>query len=139
MLSKLLETFLQQVLGYDWDEVHDEAERLEHVISERFEARIAEALGHPTHDPHGDPIPDEDLRMPRTGNAIQLAELGPVTSLVRYAPGGAFAEHAHPEGEEILVRDGAGGPNVEKLRDALQAIQYGDAADTHGWLTEVSQ
>jgi len=43
------------------------------------------------------------------------------------------------KGEEILVRDGAGGPNVEKLRDALQAIQYGDAADTHGWLTEVSQ
>lgn len=42
------------------------------------------------------------------------------------------------KGEEILVRDGTGGPNVEKLRDALQSIQYGDAADTHGWLTEVS-
>ncbi|MGD8439416.1 MAG: metal-dependent transcriptional regulator [Holophagae bacterium] len=61
---RLLETFLARVLGYGWDEVHDEAERLEHVISERFEARIAESLGHPTHDPHGDPIPDADLRLP---------------------------------------------------------------------------
>ena len=61
---RLLETFLVQHLGYAWDEVHDEAERLEHVISERFETKIAEAMGHPTHDPHGDPIPGEDLEMP---------------------------------------------------------------------------
>ena len=54
---RLLETYLVRELGYDWDEVHDEAERLEHVISERFERRIAEAMGHPTRDPHGDPIP----------------------------------------------------------------------------------
>ena len=44
---------------------------------------------------------------------------------------------AAPDGKEILVRDGKGGPNVERLRDALQSIQYGDAPDTHGWLTEV--
>ncbi len=61
---RLLETYLATFLGYGWDEVHDEAERLEHVISERFEARIAEALGHPTHDPHGDPIPDIELKLP---------------------------------------------------------------------------
>lgn len=61
---RLIETFLARVLGYGWDEVHEEAERLEHVISERFEARIAESLGHPTHDPHGDPIPDAELRLP---------------------------------------------------------------------------
>jgi len=61
---RLLETYLAQFLGYGWDEVHEEAERLEHVISERFEARIAEALGHPTHDPHGDPIPDAELKLP---------------------------------------------------------------------------
>lgn len=61
---RLLETFLERVLGYRWDEVHDEAERLEHVISERFETRIAEVVGHPTHDPHGEPIPDADLRLP---------------------------------------------------------------------------
>jgi DtxR family Mn-dependent transcriptional regulator len=72
---RLLETFLERVLGYGWEEVHEEAERLEHVISERFEARIAETLGHPTHDPHGDPIPDAELRMPSTVDEFQLAEM----------------------------------------------------------------
>src|SRR5215471_7369038 len=54
---RLLEMFLTRTLGYGWDEVHDEAERLEHVISERMEARIYEALGRPDVDCHGDPIP----------------------------------------------------------------------------------
>jgi DtxR family Mn-dependent transcriptional regulator len=54
---RLLEMFLHQILGYTWDEVHAEADRLEHVISEEFEERIAAALGDPSHDPHGDPIP----------------------------------------------------------------------------------
>lgn len=54
---RLLEMFLAQVLGYSWDEVHDEAERLEHVISERMEARIFELLGRPEIDPHGHAIP----------------------------------------------------------------------------------
>lgn len=61
---RLLETFLHETLGFDWDTVHDEADRLEHVISEEFEERIAQALGEPTHDPHGDPIPTRDLKMP---------------------------------------------------------------------------
>ncbi len=54
---RLLEMFLVQVLGYSWDEVHDEAERLEHVISERMEQRIFELLGRPELDPHGHSIP----------------------------------------------------------------------------------
>lgn len=54
---RLLELYLAEALGYSWDEVHDEAERLEHTISEEFEARIDRALGFPTTDPHGDPIP----------------------------------------------------------------------------------
>ena len=62
---RLLETFLAKTLGYGIEEVHAEAERLEHVITERFEARIADMLGHPTHDPHGDPIPDVSLAMPK--------------------------------------------------------------------------
>jgi DtxR family Mn-dependent transcriptional regulator len=53
-----------QTLGYSWDEVHEEAERLEHVISEDFERRIAAALGNPTRDPHGELIPTADLKMP---------------------------------------------------------------------------
>lgn len=61
---RLLEMYLHQVLGYDWDQVHREACRLEHVISEDFETRIDRALGHPSHDPHGDPIPTQDLDMP---------------------------------------------------------------------------
>jgi DtxR family Mn-dependent transcriptional regulator len=54
---RLLEMFLVEVLNYTWDEVHDEAERLEHVISERMEARIFELLGRPELDPHGHAIP----------------------------------------------------------------------------------
>lgn len=54
---RLLELYLTEKLGYSWDEVHDEADRLEHHISERLEARMFAALGEPTHDPHGDPIP----------------------------------------------------------------------------------
>jgi DtxR family transcriptional regulator, Mn-dependent transcriptional regulator len=54
---RLLEMFLVQILGYSWDEVHEEAERLEHVISERMEARIFELLGRPELDPHGHAIP----------------------------------------------------------------------------------
>ncbi len=54
---RLIELFLVKMLGYQWDEVHEEAERLEHVISARMEQRIFEALGRPDLDPHGDPIP----------------------------------------------------------------------------------
>jgi len=61
---RLLELYLARTLGIDVDHVHDEADRLEHVISEELEARIDQALGYPTHDPHGDPIPDADLNWP---------------------------------------------------------------------------
>ncbi len=61
---RLLEAWLVQMLGYSWDEVHEEAERLEHVISEDFERRIAAAMGHPLRDPHGELIPTADLKMP---------------------------------------------------------------------------
>jgi DtxR family transcriptional regulator, Mn-dependent transcriptional regulator len=73
---RLLEAWLAQTLGYSWDEVHDEAERLEHVISEDFEARIAAALGHPSRDPHGELIPTSDLQMPRD-EATPLSALRP--------------------------------------------------------------
>ncbi len=61
---RLIETYLTEALGYSWHEVHDEAEKLEHHISEDFEDRIAELLGHPTYDPHGDPIPQRDGSVP---------------------------------------------------------------------------
>lgn len=59
---RLIETLLYEVLGVPWDELHDEAEALEHALSDRLEARVDEVLGHPTHDPHGDPIPPADGR-----------------------------------------------------------------------------
>ena len=61
---RLLELYLAETLGLDVAAVHDEAERLEHVISEELEAKIDRALGYPTHDPHGDPIPSADLTWP---------------------------------------------------------------------------
>jgi DtxR family Mn-dependent transcriptional regulator len=57
---RLVELFLVQVMGMSWAEVHDEAEQLEHVVSERLIQRIDDMLGRPTHDPHGDPIPDPE-------------------------------------------------------------------------------
>jgi len=73
---RLLEAWLVQTLGYSWDEVHEEAERLEHVISEDFERRIAAAMGHPVRDPHGELIPTEDLRMP-LDDSTPLSSLRP--------------------------------------------------------------
>jgi DtxR family transcriptional regulator, Mn-dependent transcriptional regulator len=73
---RLLELYLHERLGYPWDEVHDEADRLEHVISEELEERIAQALGDPLQDPHGDPIPTRELSMP-AHNWTRLADLYP--------------------------------------------------------------
>jgi DtxR family Mn-dependent transcriptional regulator len=60
---RLIETFLLEHLGYDWQDVHEEAERLEHAVSDGFTERLAELLGHPDHDPHGDPIPSAEGTM----------------------------------------------------------------------------
>jgi len=64
---RLIELYLAETLGLDVDDVHDEADRLEHVISEELEARIDSALGYPTYDPHGDPIPNANLEWPTVG------------------------------------------------------------------------
>ena len=71
---RLLELFLYESLGYTWDEVHNEADRLEHVISEEFEERMAQALGNPLQDPHGEPIPQRDLSLPEQSN-VHLGDL----------------------------------------------------------------
>ena len=73
---RLLEAWLVKALGYPWDEVHDEAERLEHVISEEFERRVAAALGQPERDPHGEPIPSAALVMP-VDKSVALSALRP--------------------------------------------------------------
>jgi len=72
---RLIETFLYEVLDYPIEEVHAEAERLEHFISERFEERIAAKLGHPKIDPHGHSIPTLDGKMPAARQAMLLADV----------------------------------------------------------------
>jgi DtxR family Mn-dependent transcriptional regulator len=76
---RLIELYLVEALGYSWDEVHDDADQLEHVISEKLEARIAARLGHPTFDPHGDPIPTLEGVMPDSGGTC-IADMPPGAS-----------------------------------------------------------
>ena len=70
---RLLELYLAEALGYSWDKVHDEAEKLEHHISEEFEDKIAALLGNPVTDPHGDPIPAKDGTIPPQ-NTVRLPD-----------------------------------------------------------------
>ena len=87
---RLIETFLLDQLGYLWEEVHEEAEQLEHVVSDRFTERLAELLGHPNYDPHGDPIPAVDgtlepdgsfpLAAAAAGERVLIARVGDETT-----------------------------------------------------------
>ncbi len=70
---RLLETYLREVMGYSWEQMHEEAEQLEHHISEEFESKLDELLGYPTHDPHGHPIPSRDGEIIET-DAFPLTE-----------------------------------------------------------------
>jgi DtxR family Mn-dependent transcriptional regulator len=127
---RLLELYLVEHLGVPWDRVHDEAEALEHVISEDLEARIAAKLGNPTHDPHGDPIPDADLRIDE-GDARPLAALEPGArgrlvrvsdedpEMLRYLAdeGIALGDHL-----EVLARQPFGGPLTVRFGGGELAI-----------------
>lgn len=107
---RLLEAWLVQTLGYSWDEVHAEAERLEHVISEDFERRIAAAMGNPARDPHGELIPTADLTMP-------LDTSTPLSSL-RPKQRGVVQSVKSPETELLRYLEGLGlipGANFEVL------------------------
>ncbi len=91
---RLLELYLTEALGLGWDEVHAEAERLEHHLSEGVEARIDELLGHPSRDPHGDPIPTPELALER-GASRPLSELD---------AGARAAVRRVPDGDPALLR-----------------------------------
>jgi DtxR family Mn-dependent transcriptional regulator len=83
---RLVELFLVQVMGMSWDEVHEEAEQLEHVVSERLIERIDEMLGRPTHDPHGDPIPNtEGTITPKQLDSLLTCPLGTRLKVTRIA------------------------------------------------------
>jgi DtxR family Mn-dependent transcriptional regulator len=91
---RLIEMYLAETLGLPIDALHAEADRLEHVLSEELEARIDEQLGYPTHDPHGDPIPDAGLKVARS----RLRPLGDLE------PGEKATVRRVPDGDAELLR-----------------------------------
>ena len=119
---RLVELFLVRVMGLSWDEVHDDAEQLEHVVSERLIERIDEMLGHPTHDPHGDPIPTAEgtIRADRL-ESLLTCPLGTPLKVTRIADQDPaflrFIEKNHlkpGEAIEVEARDAAA--DAVKLR-----------------------
>jgi len=125
---RLLELYLVEDLGVPWDRVHEEAEVLEHVLSEELEELIAAKLGNPTHDPHGDPIPTRDLKI----------EEGSTESLQSLQPGdrGTFARvsDSDPEMLRFLAERGiAPGDELEVVDkqpfDGPLFVRFGD--DVH--------
>jgi len=127
---RLLELYLAEHLGVPWDRVHEEAEALEHVISEDLQARIAEKLGNPTHDPHGDPIPSADLVIDE-GDTLALADMEPGEQgrfvrvsdsdpeMLRYLDGRGVALGTHLE---VLERQPFGGPLTVRFEDTLHVL-----------------
>jgi DtxR family Mn-dependent transcriptional regulator len=107
---RLIETFLLEHLGYSWGEVHEEAERLEHAVSDGFTERLAEFLGHPGQDPHGDPIPAADgtmqpddsfpLSEATPGQRVRVAKVGDEPSMLDY-----LGEHGLVPGRLLSVRE----------------------------------
>ena len=127
---RLLELYLADSLGMSLDEVHAEADRLEHVLSENLEARIDAALGYPTHDPHGDPIPDSALRIPAsTSRSLADLDLGDTATVARVPDGDAallryLSEIAIVPGQELEMMKAApfGGPLTVRTGTGEHAI-----------------
>jgi DtxR family Mn-dependent transcriptional regulator len=127
---RLLELYLAESLDVPWDRVHEEAEVLEHVLSEDLEALIAAKLGHPTHDPHGDPIPTADLELPEEpteslaalepgaeGVFVRVSDSDP--EMLRY-----LAERGIAPGDALLVEDKQpfGGPLFVRFRGDVHVL-----------------
>jgi DtxR family transcriptional regulator, Mn-dependent transcriptional regulator len=127
---RLLELYLAEQLDVPWDRVHDEAEALEHVLSEDLEARIAAKLGDPTHDPHGDPIPTAELRIDERATA-RLGDLavGARGRFVRVSDADpAMLRYLDDHGVrlgcrfEVLDRQPFDGPLTVRLGDDVHAL-----------------
>ncbi|GAA1949988.1 metal-dependent transcriptional regulator [Microbacterium aquimaris] len=142
---RLIETFLVEMLGYRWDQVHDEAEALEHAVSDFMVDRIDERLGRPERDPHGDPIPAADGTVTRP-DAVLLSS-APAGGRVRVErisdddPGllQYFAEHGVAYGT-VLATD-AGAPYSDVLNVAVEGgspFPLGRAATDAVWVTPAS-
>ncbi len=130
---RLLELYLSEHLDMPWERIHSEADRLEHVLSEELEARIAAKLGHPTHDPHGDPIPTIELTLGEDdtstlaalasgarGQVARISDTNPDVLRYLHEQGVAVGDRV-----EVLDRQPFGGPLT--LRLANQDLILGDA------------
>jgi DtxR family Mn-dependent transcriptional regulator len=127
---RLLEAYLASSLGVPWDRVHDEAEVLEHVLSEELEALIAAKLGHPTHDPHGDPIPSADLELEEESHAcLASLDAGDTGVLVRVSDAEPemlryLAERGIAPGDrfEVIERQPFEGPLFVRFGDHVHVL-----------------
>ena len=138
---RLMETFLVNELGYGWDEVHDEAEVLEHAVSDRFVERVADLLGHPDRDPHGDPIPAADgtVHLPdaqvmwqvATGEyrVARISDADP--ELLRYLEGAGLVLDAHVSLVERRAVTGVVSVQVDGRPDR---VELGEVAASAIWL-----
>ena len=121
---RLIETFLLRSLGYSWEDVHAEAERLEHSVSDGFTERLAEFLAHPTHDPHGDPIPAADGSLePDDSFPLSVAAAGQRVRIYRVGDEEAaklayLEEHGLMPGRLLKVKDLRAVDGVVTVEDA---------------------
>ncbi|MFL5820903.1 MAG: metal-dependent transcriptional regulator [Solirubrobacteraceae bacterium] len=133
---RLLELYLAESLGVPWDRVHDEAEVLEHVLSEDLEELIAAKLGDPTHDPHGDPIPTRDGRIEeRTTEALDSLQGGQRGTFVRISDSDPamlryLADRGVSPGDrfEVLERQPFGGPVFARFGAEVHVLGGGLAS-----------
>jgi DtxR family Mn-dependent transcriptional regulator len=128
---RLLELYLAEALGYTWDKVHEEAERLEHVISEEFEEKIFESLGRPTRDPHGEPIPGKDGTVPAEARE-RLSDMEPGDAGVIRQVTDSTAEMLRYLGERGLVPDAPVKVMEKAPFDGPLTVRTGDAAHALG-------
>jgi DtxR family transcriptional regulator, Mn-dependent transcriptional regulator len=128
---RLLESYLSEALGMPWDRVHEEAEVLEHYISEELEGLIAAKLGDPRHDPHGDPIPGPDLAFhgEEHSRPLEALEVGETATFTRVSDGDPqmlryLAERGIRPGVRIVVKDRQpfGGPVFVEVEGAQHAL-----------------
>jgi len=142
---RLLETFLVEVLGYRWDEVHDEAEVLEHAVSDTMISRIDARLNFPSHDPHGDPIPTATGEPHRTdavllpdatpGRRMRIARVSDSDpAMLRY-----FSEVGLSPNSELTVQEPRpfSGSTTIRLHGTGAEIDLGAAAAAAVWVTAV--
>jgi len=136
---RIIETYLCERLGYAWDDVHDEAERLEHAVSDQLIERMAEALGFPSHDPHGAPIPTESGDIEAI-DFTTLSDANPGAALRIRAVGDDHPEHLRAV-EALGLLPGARVRVESKTDDSvLVSLERGDGADeTHSVRADVAR